>query len=66
MNKQSRFNPLGNCNKDHWWQELPALVKLGINGSIEQAKRGEFISLDEVKKEVSAMLKNEARIIRKI
>jgi len=42
---------------ENWWEELPASVKLGINESIGQANRGEFISLDEVKKEVTALLK---------
>ena len=42
---------------ENWWDELPASVKQGINESIEQAKRGEFISYDEVKKEVSALFK---------
>jgi hypothetical protein len=36
---------------------LPAFVKQGINKSIEQANRGEFISLAAVKKEVNALLK---------
>ena len=40
-----------------WWNELPPSVKKGINESIEQANRGEFISYDEVKKEVAALLK---------
>jgi len=39
--------------------ELPYHVKQGVNESLEQANRGEFISYDEVKKEVSALLKNE-------
>jgi hypothetical protein len=43
--------------EENWWEELPASVKLGINESVDQANRGEFISLDEVKKEVSALLK---------
>ena len=43
--------------EENWWDELPASVKLGINKSIEQADRGEFIPLAEVKKEVSALLK---------
>jgi hypothetical protein len=42
---------------ENWWDELPASVKLGVNESIEQANRGEFISYDEVKKEVSALFK---------
>lgn len=46
--------------EEDWWDELPAHVKQGINDSLEQANRGEFISYDEVKKELSALLKNEA------
>lgn len=42
---------------ENWWEELPASVKQGINESIGQANRGEFISYDEVKKEVNALLK---------
>jgi hypothetical protein len=42
---------------ENWWEKLPAEVKRGINESIEQANRGEFISFDEVKKEMSALLK---------
>ena len=42
---------------DNWWNELPAHVQQGINESIEQANRGEFISYDEVKKEISSLLK---------
>lgn len=42
---------------ENWWNELPINVQKGINESIEQANRGEFISYDEVKKEVSALLK---------
>ena len=44
--------------EENWWDDLPASVKLGINASIAQADRGEFISLDEVKKEVNALIKN--------
>jgi hypothetical protein len=42
---------------ENWWDEVPVSVKQGINESIEQANRGEFISYDEVKKEVSALFK---------
>jgi hypothetical protein len=44
--------------KENWRDELPAHIKRGINESLEQANRGEFISYEEVKKEVSALLKN--------
>jgi len=37
--------------------ELPVYVKKGIAESIEQANRGEFITDEEVKKEISALLK---------
>jgi len=43
--------------EEDWWDELPANVKAGIDESIGQANRGEFISYDEVKNEVSALLK---------
>jgi hypothetical protein len=43
--------------EEDWWDELPSHVKLGINESLQQANQGEFISYDEVKKEVSALLK---------
>ena len=44
-------------NDENWWDELPAHVQQGIDESIEHANRGEFISLDEVKKGVSTLLK---------
>jgi len=40
----------------NWWDELPNHVKLGINDSLEQANRGEFISIEDVKIQVSALL----------
>ena len=40
--------------EENWWDGLPVSVKQGINESMAQANRGEFISYDEVKKEVSA------------
>ena len=43
--------------EEDWWDELPATVKAGIYESIGQANRGEFISYDDVKKEVGALLK---------
>ncbi|HEY8781901.1 MAG TPA: hypothetical protein VIM16_09820 [Mucilaginibacter sp.] len=53
QNKQSNsFNDKG----ENWWDELPASVKQGINESIGQANRGEFIAYDEVKKEVNKLL----------
>jgi hypothetical protein len=42
---------------ENWWNELPANVRKGINDSIEQANRGEFISFDEVKKEMDSLFK---------
>jgi len=45
-------------NRDeNWWDQLPAHVNHGINESIGQANRGEFFSYDEVKKEISSLLK---------
>lgn len=43
------------------WDELPEFVRQGVNESIEQANRGEFISFDDLKKQVSALLKNERK-----
>jgi hypothetical protein len=37
--------------------ELPAHVLQGIKESIEQADRGQFISFDQVKKEMKVLLK---------
>ncbi len=62
-NDTSLINQIKSLFKDKgedWWDELPAHVKQGVNDSVEQANRGEFISYDEVKKELSALLKNEA------
>ena len=42
---------------ENWWNELPAHVRKGINESIEQANRGEFISFDDVKKEMDSLFK---------
>jgi len=41
----------------NWWDELPAHVQQGINESIEQANKGEFVSLEDVKKEINLLLK---------
>ncbi|MDB5123966.1 MAG: hypothetical protein JWP94_2095 [Mucilaginibacter sp.] len=43
--------------EENWWDELPASVKRGINESIEQANKEEFVSLDDVKREVISLLK---------
>jgi hypothetical protein len=43
--------------EENWWDELPDSVKQGVNQSIEQANKQEFVSLDTVKKEVNALLK---------
>jgi predicted transcriptional regulator len=53
----SQIKSLFKSKEENWWDELPANVKQGISESLEQADRGEFISYDEVKKEVSALLK---------
>jgi len=42
-------------NDNNLWSDLPAYVKEGIKESIGQADRGEFISLEDVKKEVSLL-----------
>jgi hypothetical protein len=38
------------------WDGLPAYVRQGVKESVAQADRGEFISLEDVKKEVSLLL----------
>jgi hypothetical protein len=43
--------------EEDWWDELPLHVKQGINESLEQANRGEFISYGDFKTGVSALLK---------
>jgi len=53
----NQIRSLFKSRDEDWWEELPASVKLGINESIKQADRGEFISYDEVKKEVQALFK---------
>ena len=53
----NKIKSLFKNKEEDWWEELPASIKVGINESIEQANRGEFISLEEVKKEVSALFK---------
>jgi len=53
----NKIKALFKGKEENWWDELPSHVKEGINESLEQANRGEFISYDEVKKEVEALLK---------
>jgi hypothetical protein len=53
----SQIRSLFKNKEENWWEEFPPSVKLGINESIIQADRGEFISYNDVKKEVSALLK---------
>ncbi|HEY4324570.1 MAG TPA: hypothetical protein VGN20_11310 [Mucilaginibacter sp.] len=43
-------------NEENWWDELPVHVKLGVGESLEQADQGDFVSYDDVKKEVNAVL----------
>ncbi|MDP9080982.1 MAG: hypothetical protein M3O71_26495 [Bacteroidota bacterium] len=43
--------------KEDWWDELPPKIKQGISDSLEQANRGEFISIEEVKQAVNILLK---------
>ena len=52
----SQIKLLFKTNDDDLWSDLPAHVKDGIKESIGQANRGEFISLEDVKKEVSLLL----------
>jgi hypothetical protein len=53
----NKMKSLFKSKEEDWWDDLPASIKQGLNESIDQANRGEFISFDEVKKEVSALLK---------
>jgi hypothetical protein len=53
----NKIKSLFKDKEEDWWNELPLSVRQGINESLEQANRGEFISYDEVKKEVNALLK---------
>lgn len=41
--------------------ELPEHVRKGINKSIEQANRGEFIPYDKVKQKATFLLKNKVQ-----
>jgi hypothetical protein len=52
----NKIKSLFKDKEENWWNELPLSVKQGINESIEQANRGEFISYNDVKREVSALL----------
>ena len=52
----NKIKSLFKDKEENWWDELPLSVKQGINESIEQANRGEFISYNDVKREVSALL----------
>jgi len=45
--------------EENWFDELPVGVRLGIIESIEQADKGEFISYDDVKKEVRALFEKK-------
>ncbi len=51
-----QIKSLFKSQEELWLDELPAHVQKGIAESIEQANRGEFITYDEVKKEVAALL----------
>jgi len=53
----NKIKSLFRDKEENWWDQLPAHVKQGIDESLEQANRGEFITYEEVKKEVSALLK---------
>jgi hypothetical protein len=53
----SKIKPLFKNKEDNWLAELPKYVQEEIATSIEQANRGEFVTYDDVKKEISALLK---------
>ena len=53
----NQIRSLFKSKEENSWDKLPESVKQGISESLEQANRGEFVSYDEVKKEVSALLK---------
>ena len=53
----NKIKSLFKDKEEDWWNELPLSIQQGINESLEQANRGEFISYDEVKKEVNALFK---------
>jgi hypothetical protein len=57
MKNQNKESSLFKDKHEDLWNGLPAYIRQGVNESIEQANRQEFISFDEVKKEVSALLK---------
>ena len=44
--------------EENWYDDLPLLVKQGMDESIAQANRGDFISYDELKKEVALLFRN--------
>jgi hypothetical protein len=47
-----KIKSLFKSKEENLWGDLPDYVKKGIQESIDQANKGEFISLDEVKKEI--------------
>ncbi len=53
----STIKSLFKNTEDNWLDDLPQYVQEGVARSIEQADRGEFISYDDVQKEVSVLLK---------
>jgi hypothetical protein len=53
----NKIKSLFKDKEEDWWNELPLSIRQGINESLEQANKGEFISYDEVKREVDALLK---------
>jgi hypothetical protein len=53
----SQIKSLFRNKEENWWDELPDSVKQGVNQSVEQANKQEFVSLDTIKKEVNALLK---------
>jgi len=54
----SQIRSLFKGTDENWWHQLPPHVQQGINESIEQANRGEFIPYEDVKKKAFGLLKN--------
>ena len=53
----NQIKSLFKSKEEDWFAELPDHVKAGINDSIAQANRGEFISYEEVKREMASLFK---------
>jgi hypothetical protein len=57
IKNQNKESSLFKDKHEDWWNGLPTYVRQDVNESVKQANSDEFISFDEVKKEVSALLK---------